>query len=105
MRPITEFLFFIAISVLLAVFLLNAGCAGSDVLKTKIVVQNCTVVPMPDGFTLINCPDGSKISVPPQVIINTETVEVPVIIEVPQDCGLGHHDNGKHLGQDETSSD
>lgn len=69
---------------LLTIFLLNCvGCGEKT--DTTVVTQFCTVVKN-DADAVITCPDGSTVTLPPQIINEMiETIiEVPVIIYVPR---------------------
>lgn len=84
---------------LITTLIVLVACAESKtklVDKPILVTKNCTVTQVEDS-AVITCPDGTSITLPPNVVIQTETVEIPVIVEVPGDC---HDDNGNHNGHD-----
>jgi len=72
--------------ILLLMFSITS-CAKKVKMGTNIVVETqvCTVDQLENGDTVVSCPDGVQITIPPQVI-NTVTntiTEVPVIVEIP----------------------
>lgn len=83
--------------VCMLIILLSIGCAKkkeTTYVTGPTVTQNCTVA-QDSGSAVITCPDGTTVTLPPTVVIQTETVEVPVIVEVPSECGDDHsHDHG-----------
>lgn len=72
----------IIIGILLLLVMFTVGCSGKP--DTTIDVQSCTAS-QNGADVLIECPDGSKITLPPQIIqVETiTTVEVPIMIETP----------------------
>jgi hypothetical protein len=76
--------------VLLLVFLIfTAGCS-KDGAEMATTVVTCTVTQDKLSNGIITCQDGTVITVPPNVINNEITIEVPVYVEVPKgNCGRG----------------
>ena len=63
------------------------SCAKESKMGINPIVETqvCTVDQLENGDTVVSCPDGVQITIPPQVI-NTVTntiTEVPVIVEIP----------------------
>lgn len=67
--------------------------------------KDCTAVINSYNEITVTCPDGTSLTLPPEIVTVTETVEVPVFVTVPGQCGNGNgngngHDNsnGNHNG-------
>lgn len=81
---------------LVTAIIFGLGCAESEtklIDKPILVTKNCTVEQV-DSSAVITCPDGTSITLPPNVVIQTETIEIPVIVEVPVNCH--HHGHNNH---------
>jgi hypothetical protein len=93
-------------AILMGLVILAAGC-GKSKMKTNTVTQFCTITQQSDNSVLIECPNGTSMTVPPQVVTvtNTITVEVPVIVEVPKDCGDEDSRDHNNTHHDENNND
>jgi hypothetical protein len=71
------------LATLIAMFL-TTGCGNNEDTHTETTF-NCSVEQDFEGNGVITCPDGSTVTVEPQVITNT-IVSTPVVIRVPRNC-------------------
>lgn len=75
----------VIIGLLLLFVMFTFGCAKKKdtLVTTQIVTEFCSVERV-NNEALISCPDGSTVTLPPQIINETieRIVEVPVIIEI-----------------------
>jgi hypothetical protein len=104
MKRIIDGLIMVALFVLLV--LLFTGCGKKAGMTTVNKSLKCTVTTDVLQNGIIECDDGTRITVPPNVVINETYIEVPVYIEVPNQCNGpngdhnndGHPDNGQGNG-------
>lgn len=91
MKRSTRNTIIIGVLLLLVMFLIGCGKEPTPMIR---VVANCTVSQVNEE-THINCPDGTSVIIPPQVVTQTslQTVEVPIYIEVPAKKCKKHGDD------------
>ena len=71
---------------LILILSLGLTACAQEVAFTSMqpVLQKCTVSSDGQNNEVLTCPDGTTLILPPNTVI--ETVEVPVIVEVPANC-------------------
>lgn len=88
--------------IILLLFVLSIVACDTAELGTH-KPKDCTAVINSYNEITVTCPDGTSLTMPPEIVTITETVTVPVYINVPGNCSPGNgngHDNsnGNHNG-------
>ena len=71
------------LAALLLFIMFTIGCGEKEKTHVKFETSFCSVSTSGQGDTIVSCPDGTEVIIPPQVIESETVVQVPVIVNIP----------------------